>query len=82
MGEGNREFFWRIAVVVFLVAVLLPWTLSLVWKKYQMPHEPHPQPTSFHDWRAGDFEVWGAKLHCADAAIDVLLPLQPNETSS
>src|SRR3954465_3574899 len=22
MGEGNREFFWRIAVVVFLVAVL------------------------------------------------------------
>jgi hypothetical protein len=61
--------------VLFLVAVLLPWTLSLVWKKYQMPHEPHPQPTSFHDWRAGDFQVWGAKLHCADAAIDVLLPL-------
>ena len=22
MGEGNREFFWRIAVVVFLVVVL------------------------------------------------------------
>ena len=33
------------------------------------------QPTTFHDWRAGDFEVWGAKLHGTDAAIDVLLPL-------
>jgi hypothetical protein len=28
-----------------------------------------------HDWRAGDFEVWGAKLHGTHAAIDVLLPL-------
>jgi hypothetical protein len=61
--------------LLFLVAVLLPWTMSLVWKKYQMPHERHPQPTSLHDWRAGDFEVWGAKLHGTDAAIDVLLPL-------
>jgi hypothetical protein len=41
--------------VLFLVAVLLPWTRSLVWKKYQMPHERHPQPISFHDWQASDF---------------------------
>jgi len=61
--------------VLFIVAVLLPWTLSLVWKKFQMPYERHPQPTSFHEWRAGDFAVWGARLHGADAAIDVLLPL-------
>jgi hypothetical protein len=61
--------------VLFLVAVLLPWTLSLVWKKYQMPHERHSQPTSLRDWSAGDFEVWGARLHGTDAAIDVLLPL-------
>jgi len=61
--------------VLFLVAILLPWTLSLVWKKYEMPHERQQQSTSLHDWRAGDFEVWGAKLHGTDAAIDVLLPL-------
>jgi len=61
--------------VLFVVAVLLPWTLSLVWKKFQMPYERHPQPTSFHDWRAGDFAVWGARLRGSDAAIDVLLPL-------
>jgi len=61
--------------VLFLVAVLLPWTMSLVWKKYEMPHEWQQQSTSLRDWRAGDFEVWGAKLRGADAAIDVLLPL-------
>ncbi len=62
-------------VTVLFVAVLLPWTLFLVWKKFQMPYERHPQPTSFHEWRAGDFAVWGARLHGAHAAIDVLLPL-------
>ncbi|HLZ02480.1 MAG TPA: hypothetical protein VKR55_10070 [Bradyrhizobium sp.] len=61
--------------VLFLVAVLVPWLMSLVWKKYQLPYERHPQQTSFKDWRDGDFAVWGAKLHGAHAAIDVLLPL-------
>jgi len=62
--------------LLFLIAVLLPWVISRVWKKYQMPYEEQPpQQTSLHDWRAGDFEVWGAKLHGSDAAIDVLLPL-------
>jgi hypothetical protein len=61
--------------VLFAVAVLLPWSLSLIWKKYQLPHEGHPQQTSLRDWRAGDFAVWGARLRGSDAAIDVLLPL-------
>src|SRR5262249_15134693 len=57
--------------VLFVVAVLLTWSLSLIWKKYQMPYERHEEKTSFHDWRNGDFAVWGAKLHGLDAAIDV-----------
>jgi hypothetical protein len=61
--------------VLFLVAVLVPAVMSLVWRKYQMPHERHPRPATLHEWRAGDFEVWGAKLHGTHAAIDVLLPL-------
>ena len=61
--------------VLFLVAVLLPWSLSLIWKRDQMPFERHPQPTSFREWREGDFAVWGATLHGTHAAIDVLLPL-------
>lgn len=61
--------------VLFVVAIGLPWTLSLIWRKFQMPHEGHPKPTSFHDWTHGDLAVWGARLRASDAAIDVLLPL-------
>ena len=61
--------------VLFGVAIALPWTLSLVWRKFQMPYERHPKPTSFHDWTDGDLAVWGARLRARDAAIDVLLPL-------
>ena len=61
--------------VLLLVAVLLPWSLSLIWRKYQMPYEQHLDQTSFHDWSAGDFAVWGSKLRGTHAAIDMLLPL-------
>ena len=61
--------------VLLLVAVLLPWSLSLVWRRHPMPHQRPPGKTSFHDWRMGDFAVWGSKLHGTDAAIDMLLPL-------
>ncbi|WP_141688334.1 hypothetical protein [Bradyrhizobium paxllaeri] len=61
--------------VLFVVAIALPWTLSLVWRKFQMPYEGHPKPASFRDWTEGDLAVWDARLRARDAAIDVLLPL-------
>jgi hypothetical protein len=61
--------------VLLLIAVLLPWALSEIWRKHRMPYEAHLPETSFGDWRAGDFAVWGARLHGSHAAIDVLLPL-------
>jgi hypothetical protein len=61
--------------VLLLVAVLLPWSLSLVWKRHRMPHEREPHRIPFRDWRIGDFTVWGSKLRGTDAAIDMLLPL-------
>ncbi len=64
-----------IASVLLLVAVGLPWSLSLVWKKHQKPFLGHPQGLRFRDWRAGDFSVWGGKLHAMHAAVDMLLPL-------
>lgn len=60
---------------LLLIAVLLPWTLSKVWRKHQMPHESHQQTTSLRDWAGGSFAVWGAKIRGSHAAIDVLLPL-------
>jgi hypothetical protein len=72
---GQTSLALTFVSVLFVVAVLLTWVLSLVWKKYQLPYERHPQQASFREWRDGDFAVWGAKLHGAHAAIDVLLPL-------
>ncbi len=72
---GYASLALTFVTVLFVVAVVLTWTLSRVWKRYRMPYEPHAQETSFHDWKDGDFEVWGARLHGTHAGIDVLLPL-------
>ncbi|MCA6110787.1 hypothetical protein [Bradyrhizobium cenepequi] len=63
-----------IVSLFFLIAVLVPWSMSLLWKKHGMPDHGHLGRTSFHDWRAGDFAVWGSKLRSTHAAIDALLP--------
>jgi len=62
-----------IVSVLLLVAVLLPWSLSLVWQRHQMDHRVPKIP--FREWKIGDFAVWGSKLRSTDAAIDMLLPL-------
>jgi hypothetical protein len=72
---GQTSLALMFVTVLFVVAVALPWTLSLVWRKSRPPSDEHSQPASFHDWRSGEFAVWGAKLHGTHAAIDVLLPL-------
>jgi hypothetical protein len=61
--------------VLLLVAVLLHWAFSGVWKRHLMPDQRHPTKISFRDWRIGDFAVWGSKLHSTHAAADMLLPL-------
>ncbi|UPK03412.1 hypothetical protein [Bradyrhizobium sp. 170] len=61
--------------VLLLVAVMLPWSLSLVWSRHRMPNERHPNSISLRDWRRGDFVVWGGRLRGTQAAIDMLLPL-------
>jgi hypothetical protein len=61
--------------VLFLVAVLLPWTLSRVWTRYRMRDEGQPSDGALREWGLRDFSVWGAKIKGSHAAIDVLLPL-------
>jgi hypothetical protein len=74
-GGGDVSLSLAFVSLLLLVAVLLPWTLFLVWRRHPLLQERHPQTTSFRDWRAGNFQVWGARLHGSHAAIDVLLPL-------
>jgi hypothetical protein len=75
--DRQNDIGLRLAMVsvLLVVAVLLPWTLSLVWQRHQSENPRHPNKISFHDWRIGDFAVWGSKLHGTQAAIDMLLPL-------
>jgi hypothetical protein len=61
--------------VLLVVAVLLPWSLSLVWKRHRLPPERHADGVSFNDWKTGEFVVWGSRIHSIHAAIDMLLPL-------
>jgi hypothetical protein len=72
---GQTGLVLAFVTLLFVVAVLLNWALSLIWKTYRMPYEQNVEHTSFHDWRSGDFAVWGARLRASHAAIDVLLPL-------
>jgi hypothetical protein len=73
--SGDVTLSLMFVTVLFVVAIAVPWTLSLVRRKFGRPYEEHPKPTSFHDWMDGDLAVWGARLRARDAAIDVLLPL-------
>ncbi|RXH40871.1 hypothetical protein [Bradyrhizobium zhanjiangense] len=73
--SGDISLSLGLVTLLFVVAILLPWALSRLWRRYRMPYEPHLGPTSLHDWEAGEFKVWGAKLRGSHAAIDVLLPL-------
>ena len=60
--------------VLLFMAVLIPLALALVWRRHRIS-DSHPEATSFRDWRAGDFAVWGSRVRGTDAAIDMLLPL-------
>jgi hypothetical protein len=60
---------------LFFIAIAVPALLALLWRKYRMPRQGHPHALSFHDWKAGDLAVWGARIRNTHAAIDVLLPL-------
>src|SRR6266702_4518517 len=74
--QSDIELPLAMVSVLLLVAVLVPWALSLVWKRHVMPHQ-HPTKISFHDWpwlASRRLRGLGSKLHGTDAAIDMLLP--------
>ena len=71
---GQTALSLAFVTVLLLMAVGLPWLLSLIWRKYRMPGE-QPRRLPFRDWRSGEFAVWQARLHGLHAAIDILLPL-------
>ncbi|WGS20293.1 MULTISPECIES: hypothetical protein [unclassified Bradyrhizobium] len=73
--KNDIELSLAMVSVLLFVAVLLPWLLSLIWRKHRRPHEAHQQTVPFREWRAADFAVWGSTLNSTHATIDMLLPL-------
>ena len=72
-SEGSLSL--TMVSVLFLVAVLLPWTLLRVWTRHRIREEGQPSDVALRDWGLRDFSVWGAKIKGSHAAIDILLPL-------
>src|SRR4051794_33386790 len=61
--DGQNDIGLPLAMisVLLLVAVFLPWSLSLVWKKHQLADQSQLDENSFQDWKIADFAVWGSK---------------------
>jgi hypothetical protein len=72
---GTTSLPLAFVTLLFVVAVGLPWVMSVAWRKSQPPSQQDVQGPSFHEWKSGDLSVWGAKLRNSHAAIDALLPL-------
>ena len=73
--KGDIELALAMVSVLLFVALLLPWLLSLIWRKYRRPLEGHHQTIPFREWEAAEFAVWGSTINSTHATIDMLLPL-------
>lgn len=75
-NHGYIELALAFISILLLMAVGIPWILWRQWRKYRRSgNEARQAAVSLRDWGAGDVDVCGARLHSADAAINMLLPL-------
>ncbi|MBN9005797.1 MAG: hypothetical protein J0H40_10305 [Rhizobiales bacterium] len=61
--------------VFFAVLGLVLGGAALVWQRHRPLHTRHPNTIPFRDWRMGNFTVWGGRLRCGQAAVEMLLPI-------
>ncbi|MGB3044492.1 MAG: hypothetical protein WBB98_15025 [Xanthobacteraceae bacterium] len=74
--QGDIELPLTFISVLLLMALGIPWILWHQWHKYGRSEQGDGRgAVSLHDWGNGDMDVWGARLHSADAAINMPLPL-------
>lgn len=74
--RGDIELPLTFISLLLLMALGIPWILWRQWHKYgQSEHDDGREAVSLRDWGNGDMDVWGARLHSSDAAINMLLPL-------
>jgi hypothetical protein len=76
-ADGQTDYLLVVVSGFFIIAVVLPSLLWLVWRKNQTAEavregEAHG---SFRAWAAGDFDTWQGRLKGHEAAIQILLPI-------
>lgn len=75
--DGGEYTGLLLTVVTGLVAVMIaiPLLLWLAWTRAGGQPDDPPSRESFHDWAAGEFQVWGSQINGREAATQVLLPV-------
>lgn len=71
---GNQTYNGLVIVAAILfvvVAIGIPWLLSLIWSRH---HTSNP-PARFREWLHGEFEIWQGHLHGSDAIAGILMPI-------
>lgn len=72
-GPGYTDLALVVVSGFFLMAMGIPFTLWLVWRKYHVGDDgDHP---SLRTWAAGELETSQGRRGAVDAAIEILLPL-------
>jgi hypothetical protein len=72
-NHGYIELPLAFISILLLMAVGIPWILWRQARKYG--RYAARDAVSLRDWGEGDMDVCGTRLHSADAAINMLLPL-------
>lgn len=72
-GEGMGLLLEVVSVFLF-IAVVVPCTLGLIWRKYQDADATRGERTSLRDWTSGEFDTWQGRRKAVGAAVEVLLP--------
>jgi hypothetical protein len=76
-ADAQTDYLLVVVSGFFVIAVVLPSLLWLVWRKNQSAQSLRENETheSFRAWAAGDFDTWQGRLKGREAAVQILLPL-------
>jgi hypothetical protein len=74
----DREYTGLLLAVTsgfFFMAVAIPCTLWLIWRRHQDVDAARDESISWRDWARGEFDTWTGRRKAAEAAVEILLPL-------
>jgi hypothetical protein len=73
--QGYTGFLLTVMTGFFVVAVAIPATLWVTWKRHREADAAPDESTSWRNWMRGDFDTWAGRRKAGDAVVEILLPL-------